>query len=752
MMLLLLTFADVKEWFFTLLYGFVLNLATLVYEIVNVVYQVFYAVATARIFPDEFYRTLANRAYVVIAIATMFFLAYALLRAIINPDGGGKNEMAPNKIIISVLTTIVLLAFTPTIFRFVFQMQGVVLRQNVIGTIINGTKTTTTSGDEFKDAGRNFANQTFIVFFRPPTSEEHVEDYTENGEGNKVTCDFSDVNWQSNCLGNVTTTTKVDGEEVEINLASTYESVGSNGIFYQYRPYASEVAKGNIKYNWIMQIGVGIFMIYLFVSLSIDMGLRAVKLAYYQVIAPIPILTRIIPGQKKIFDNWLKGVTSTFLEVFIILAAISLGLLLITQASNILTSFADIWGNEPPFAIKAFAYVFIIIGILLFIKQAPKLVFDMFGLKPGSFKLGIADKLKEAPIAGRVAGAVTGAVGAGWSAALNGREGFFQGIKYGASQGWKQGGNQFDSQRKNIYNKTYGLKGTPSLLHKGQVLPERWSDNVKKATERGYKDNLKSYLDMREKRDNFKVKYNATYAELLDQHKKNRNAYQVEYDKVQKYYDDEELRIVTNRDNALARYDSAQTELSKVLKQQAKERQTFELNKQKQMSDIESKIDAPGTSHDDIVRLSNKLRQIENTRYSNPELEQKIASFRSVKAPDLDQYDNMLHENRYRMENDAELDKYKELIAKEDKIINDPNELANEVKPIAQSRFAEEHPTYKNYLDRYNELETKAKVGKYINTEQGQIDIAIREAAERRVGGGAPPSGAPKGDSGAKKG
>ena len=491
-------------------------------------------------------------------------------------------------------------------------------------------------------------------------------------------------------------------------------------------------------------------MIYIFVSMCIDMGLRAIKLAYYQIIAPIPILTRIIPGQKKIFDNWLKGAISTFIEVFIVLGAVSLGLLLINEASNILGSFANIWGSEPPFFVKAFAYVFIIIGVLLFIKQAPKLFFDMFGLKPGSFKLGIADKLKEAPIAGRVAGAVTGGIGAGYTSLLNG-QGFVQGAKYGISQGWKSKGNQFNSQRKNIYNKEYGLKGSPSLFHSGQQLPERWSDNVRKATERGYKNNLKSYLDMREKRPNFQEKYNETWNELLEQHKKNRRAYQNEYDKVKKYYSDEENRIITNRDSALARYDSAQTELSIVLKRQTNEKKAFEIDKQSKMSEIEKKINSPETSHDDIIRLSNKLRQIENTRYSNPELEQKIAALRSVKAPDLDQYENMLHENKYRMENDAELDKFKELINKEDKLITDPKELEKEVRPLAQSRFAEEHPTYKNYLDRYNQLETKARVGKYINTEQGQIDIAVREAAERRVGGGAPPP-PPKNNGGDNKG
>ena len=173
---------EVIETIVSVLYGIVISLASLVYEIVNVVYQVFYAIATAQIFSDTTYRTIANRVYVVIAVVTLFFLAYALLRAIINPDGGAKNNMAPNKIVISVVTTIMLLAFTPTIFRFVFQMQGVILRNNTIGTIINGTKAGQSEEDEFVKAGRNFANQSFILFFRPPSSDEYTQNYSENNE------------------------------------------------------------------------------------------------------------------------------------------------------------------------------------------------------------------------------------------------------------------------------------------------------------------------------------------------------------------------------------------------------------------------------------------------------------------------------------------------------------------------------------------------------------------------------------------
>ena len=47
------------------------------------------------------------------------------------------------------------------------------------------------------------------------------------------------------------------------------------------------------------------------------MGVRAAKLAYYQIIAPVPLIMQVLPGKGEgTFKEYTKGVIHTFMEVF----------------------------------------------------------------------------------------------------------------------------------------------------------------------------------------------------------------------------------------------------------------------------------------------------------------------------------------------------------------------------------------------------------------------------------------------------
>ena len=58
---------------------------------------------------------------------------------------------------------------------------------------------------------------------------------------------------------------------------------------------AKNIDEGNIKYTWFISTVCGAFVAYAFVSYAIDMGLRAAKLAYYQIIAPVPLILGVLP-------------------------------------------------------------------------------------------------------------------------------------------------------------------------------------------------------------------------------------------------------------------------------------------------------------------------------------------------------------------------------------------------------------------------------------------------------------------------
>ena len=69
---------------------------------------------------------------------------------------------------------------------------------------------------------------------------------------------------------------------------------------------------------------------------TVDVAVRAIKLAILRIIAPVPIITYITPGAEKdgAFGNWVKTLTSTYIDLFIRLAIISFGAYVIVKLTE----------------------------------------------------------------------------------------------------------------------------------------------------------------------------------------------------------------------------------------------------------------------------------------------------------------------------------------------------------------------------------------------------------------------------------
>ena len=471
MLILGLQFGDILTNFLKVIYTFFLICASLIYSIFDVLYQIFMAIASARIFSQDNYINLANKIYVVIGVVALFFVAYALLRAIADPEGAAKGEMAVGKIIPNILKAIILIAFVPTIFNIAYKVQDTIFSTHVIENLLFDTDAL--PSDSFSNIGHTMGNEVFISFFYP--TSKTAGDACSNSNFNFDSCLESEKiekEESSSILRILAYSNPVTAayaaiydfvnfitksNDNQISLKDIYNQVNETGEYIKYEPFAVNAADGSINYNWIMQGLVGCFLIYVFLNFCIDLGVRAIKLVYYQLIAPIPILTIIIPGQKKIFDNWKKGTISTFLEVFI---RVIIVVFCIYMIQHLPSASADIWSNsllgEPSAFVRIMARAFIIIGILIFMKQAPKLISDMFGISSGSFKLGIGEKLGEMAFVG---GAAKNAMNTGKGYVTGGLGGAFQGLRtggvkglkagalLGAANGSKSGGNQFGKQR-----------------------------------------------------------------------------------------------------------------------------------------------------------------------------------------------------------------------------------------------------------------------------------------------------------------
>lgn len=486
----------------------------LVYDFISFVYQIFVALAGARIFTSEQYQAIANRIYVIIGVVSLFLISYALLKAIVDPDGTSKSEYSARKIIPNVIKVVFFIGLTPVVFSMAYNIQEIIVNTGVIQKIIyDENYGSGESGDfNYDKTGRQFANSIYTSFM-------YHKPYLEDDEIEINACYFPAPNckgipkgdgfWDG--IGEDLESMKdwLFGDETDEESTEAYtfamakKEVDENTKNFQvYANFGTKMhgERKEIEYNPIFQLIAGIIVIYVLVNYCIDLGVRAIKLGYYQIIAPIPILTIMIPGQNKVFQNWLKSSISTFVDVFFRIAVFFLGMLAIKTLPSTQNAWASSLFAEDA-AVQNFARVFLIIGILIFIKQAPKLLSDVFGIQGGGFKLGIKEKLGEMAgigntvkkslerAEGAAVGGATGALGGAYSALMN-KGNIRKGAKTGFWTGFKGSGNQFGKQMQNIYSQGGG-KGVAGAFG-GQKWSDRMSDRFKDQYKDDYQDRILS--------------------------------------------------------------------------------------------------------------------------------------------------------------------------------------------------------------------------------------------------------------------
>ena len=146
------------------------------------------------------------------------------------------------------------------------------------------------------------------------------------------------------------------------------------------------------------------------------MGIRAAKLAYFQIVAPIPLIMQVIPKYKDNFKNYVSSVISTFAEVFIRISVVYIVVYIICHLGDLWAGTTSILDNNSlngPESILALALL--ILGLIAFARKAPEFISETLKLPKGSMSLGIKNKLAEG---GGFALAATG-MGAAQSAAYN---------------------------------------------------------------------------------------------------------------------------------------------------------------------------------------------------------------------------------------------------------------------------------------------------------------------------------------------
>ena len=486
-------------------YTVCLLLDVIIYSVLNLIYQIFFMVSEINLFDnDSATSAITERIYVVLGIVMLFVFAYNIILMIINPDKLSSKDNGISKIVKDTVISIVLIALLPTIFNIMYNVQYRVLETNVIGNIILGGANletvdgvTQTSKQKLRNAGIKTSTTIFTTFFHPVIEQD----------GQIV--DLSLMQCRNN---------------PELSLCSTYvdaydEANDSHNVYYfmDNKQLVEGIVDGDMRYMWIISSVCGLIAIYLFFSFTFDIGIRAVKLAVLQLIAPIPIMLRITKPTGGVFSKWFKEIKETYISLFVRLAIVYFAMFSIDLVwkSHDWFSIYDEYGFG---ILSSIAQLILVLSILAFAKEAPKLIQNIMG-GVGNVEWNLRKKLGGDNYEyGR---RLTTSLAAGTSNLVHGKNAFS-----GLKTGWKNGNfnlnNGWGAARRQIAGVTSTKSWSATGSSKAAGIIDRPLNYYSKNVDKINAARDKAIDDLRKKRASGKI-----FDEALDN---KRNSISQSYD------------------------------------------------------------------------------------------------------------------------------------------------------------------------------------------------------------------------------
>ena len=362
-----------------------------VYSLVEGAYNIITELARTTILGQETIESFASRIYVLIGIVMLFKVAFSLISMFLNPDSFNNSKAGGGKLVQRIVVSLLLLIMVPTIFEWGFRLQSLIIDGNVLPTIIlGGSSDPTHTSDTFTNAGKMISVTVFKSFFTP--------DGCDSNGGN---CRYA----QDSNMANIYDTPP-EGGTINVGSFEPLITAGSNDRYY-------------FDYSYGVSTVAGVFVAWIMIIFCFDIAVRSVKLSFLQLIAPIPILSYVdVKKGDKIFNDWVKNCVSTYVDLFVRLISIYFVIFILselTQGGGLLSFYQYNANGElvPSTSTNGFVAVFIILGLLLFAKEAPQLIYDILGIKPskGGFTLNPMKRLGASPFTAALAGGAVGLVG-----------------------------------------------------------------------------------------------------------------------------------------------------------------------------------------------------------------------------------------------------------------------------------------------------------------------------------------------------
>lgn len=428
------------------------------YSLLDNAYDLVIKLSTAELLKHSTIKSLTGNLYIIFGVVAFFRLALLLVNAIIDPEKLNEKGKGLSNIFFRVVGMVILLAVTPFLFEKSYDLQGRIVGADASKNIIfktilgNNANIAASKNSNAGKALQNIALSSLITvdenYLRNASSDDS-KDKEKNDKEKKdkekvILCKYKEIKDDNGkvkgydytkitnsdeynfcplvCVSNGDETCTPQGgyvyDEKKCSWANCQNAVDLYNEMYvnedmspaKLAQYVGTSGKIDVDgeeqevyvYNYMFIITgvVGVAMTYIIISFAIDIAVRMFELIVLEILSPLFIATFVDPksAQSGPFKNWLSAVGKSYASLYIRLAIIALMVLLVSiiNQSKMFQSMGEVSG---------WAKIFMVIGLLIFAKKAPKWIGDMIGIKGdgGLGGLSIGKKLGGMALAGGLA-------------------------------------------------------------------------------------------------------------------------------------------------------------------------------------------------------------------------------------------------------------------------------------------------------------------------------------------------------------
>lgn len=321
-----------------------------------------------------------DRMFVLIAVFMLFKLSLSIIKYILDPEQMTASSKGGAELVKRVIIVLALLVSVSWIFEKAMELQTLVLKSNVIGDIFLGDEYTDGGGSESElsdeDVGNFMSYQLLAGFLDFNRNSETIkeaigEDCRNIFLVNEGYCTFE-------ALNNWSEIEKKIGEARTEFKTSKLANIMTTDVL-------GAIYKGEFVFNY--QMGISTICLLaasiILAIFTIDVAVRSIKIGFLHLIAPLPIISYIDPNQKNdMFGKWTKTCISTYVELFIKLAALYFVIGIVKKMHMVFLQSTDtLFGFDAISEMHPLLYPTVLLGLLVFLVRIPKIIEDITGFK-----------------------------------------------------------------------------------------------------------------------------------------------------------------------------------------------------------------------------------------------------------------------------------------------------------------------------------------------------------------------------------